>query len=130
MPQEPTHDDTLTLDPTTRLEVKRLSILFILSALTLLLIIVYAGARALLVHALETAVVPDIAWVMWAASMLCGFVATWVYGVYVTARARRWFWVALCALPPSAVPCALAYAWIRRGELEAEIRSRPGAAPR
>ena len=36
------------------------------------------------------------------------------------------YWLALCVLPPIAVPCAVAYSWIRRGELEYEIRAGAG----
>jgi hypothetical protein len=128
MPQRPTagHDAGEVVGTATRAELKRVAVLFLLSSITLLLVLVYAVVRALFVRALEVTVVPDIVWVMWVVSMLCGFVATWGYGVYVTARARRWFWVALCVLPLTAVPCSVAYAWIRRGELEVEIVAQRG----
>jgi len=118
MPQEPTHGHQLTLDPDTRAELKRVTVLFLVSTLTLLLFLLYVVAEAV-----GVSFIPPIGWAMWFASMFSGFVATWCYGVYVTARARRWLWVALCALPPTAVPCAVAYAWIRRGELEVELRA-------
>lgn len=118
MSQEPSHDDTSRLAPATRLELKRVSVLFLLSAVTLLLFLVYLVAEVA-----GVSFIPPIVWAMWLASMLSGFGATWVYSVYVTARARRWAWVVLCALPPTSVLCAVAYAWIRRGELEVEIRA-------
>ena len=61
---------------------------------------------------------------MWRASLVSGLIATWAYGGYVTLRARRWAWAFFCLLPLTALPAALAYAWIRRGELEAEIEER------
>ena len=120
MPQQPTQgrDDghDVVPDETTRLEVKRVAILFLLSAVTLLLFLAYVVAEGL-----GVTFIPPVVWAMWLASMFSGFVATWAYGVYVTARARRWVWVVLCALPPTAVPCAAAYSWIRHGELGTEI---------
>jgi len=124
------HGDAFTLAPGTQAELKRVTVLFLLSSITVVLILAYVVARTILLRALELAVVPDIGWVMWAVSMMCGFIATWVYGTYVTARARRWLWVALCALPPTAVPCSLAYAWVRRGELETEIVTQRERAAR
>lgn len=126
MSRRPTegHDGGGVVDEATRVELKRVALLFLLSSITLLLVLAYAVLRALFVRALEVTIVPDIVWVMWVISMLSGFVATWAYGTYVTLRARRWFWVALCVLPFTAVPCSVAYAWIRRGELEAEIVAR------
>ena len=122
MQRQPTRsrDDGLeVLDEATRAELKRVTVLFLLSAITLLLLLVY-----LLAEGLGVSFVPPVVWAMWVASLFSGFVATWAYGVYVTVRARRWLWIALCALPPTAVPCAVAYAWIRRGEMEAEMHER------
>jgi hypothetical protein len=124
MPRQPTQDrdaGRAVLDAPTRTELKRVTVLFLLSAITLLLFFVY-----LLAEGLGVSFIPPVVWAMWLASLFSGFVATWVYGVYVTARARRWLWVALCALPPTAVPCAVAYACIRRGEMEAELHERRG----
>jgi hypothetical protein len=124
MPRQPTQDrdaGRAVLDAPTRAELKRVTVLFLLSAITLLVFFVY-----LLAEGLGVSFIPPVVWAMWLASLFSGFVATWVYGVYVTARARRWLWVALCALPPTAVPCAVAYAWIRRGEMEAELHERRG----
>jgi hypothetical protein len=122
MQRQPTQsrdDGHGVLDAATRAELKRVTVLFLLSAITLLLFLVY-----LLAEGLGVSFIPPVVWAMWVASLFSGFVATWVYSVYVTLRARRWLWVALCALPPTAVPCAVAYAWIRRGEMEAELHER------
>ena len=113
--------ESSVVDAATIAELKRVAVLFLVSSITLLLVLVYAVAMALLVQALGIEVVPDIVWVMWVVSMFSGSVATWGYGAYVTLRARRWLWAALCLLPLTAVPCSVAYAWIRRGEIEAEI---------
>lgn len=120
------HDEAhgSSVDAVTQAELKRVAILFLVSSITLLLVLLYAVARALLIQALGIEVVPDIVWVMWVVSMFSGSVATWGYGAYVTLRARRWFWAALCLFPFTAVPCSAAYAWIRRGELEAEIAAQ------
>lgn len=113
------------LDAATRAELKRVTVLFLLSAITLLLFLLY-----LLAEGLGVSFIPPVVWAMWLASLFSGFVATWAYGVYVTVRARRWLWVALCALPPTSVPCAVAYSWIRRGEMEMELHERRERAAR
>ena len=118
-PAQSRDDGDPVLDKVTRAELKRVTVLFLLSAITLLLFLVY-----LLAEALGVSFIPPVVWAMWVASLFSGFVATWAYGVYVTVRARRWLWVALCALPPTAVPCAVAYSWIRRGEMEMELHER------
>jgi hypothetical protein len=124
-PSKSRDDRDLTLDDATRAELKRVTVLFLLSAITLLLFVVY-----LLAEGLGVSFIPPVVWAMWVASLFSGFVATWAYGVYVTVRARRWLWVTLCALPPTAVPCAVAYAWIRRGEMETELQGRRDRAAR
>jgi hypothetical protein len=108
--------DGVEVDWATRAELKRVAVLFLLSAITLALFLLYLVAGLV-----DPDLVPDVVWAMWVTSMLCGYVATWFYGIYVTARARRWVWLALCALPPTAVPCSLAYSWIRRGEIEQQV---------
>jgi len=128
MQRQPTQsrdDGDLVLDAATRAELKRVTVLFLLSAITLLLVLLY-----LLAEGLGVSFIPPVVWAMWVASLFSGFVATWAYGVYVTVRARRWLWVALCALPPTSVPCAVAYSWIRRGEMEMELHERRERAAR
>lgn len=104
-------------DPVLRAELRRLAVLFIISAVTLVIVVTYAVARRI-----DTGLLPDIAWLMWATAIFSGCVATYFYGLYVTVRARAWGWVALCAIPVlGSVPGSVAYAWIRRGELERRI---------
>ena len=55
---------------------------------------------------------------------------TYVYGVFVTFKARRWAWFALCAIPFTCVPAAAAYAWIRRQEIEREVLGDESPASR
>ncbi len=106
-------------DPALKAELKRLAVLFIISAVTLVVVVSYTVARRI-----GTDLLPDIAWLMWATAIFSGCVATYFYGLYVTIRARAWGWVALCAIPVvGSVPGSVAYAWIRRGELERRIIS-------
>jgi hypothetical protein len=110
-------EETTILDPKLKAELKRLAILFLVSALTLVLVIAYAVMRRI-----DERLIPDIAWLMWATAIFSGCVATYFYGLYVTVRARAWGWVALCAIPVvGSVPACVAYTWIRRGELERQI---------
>jgi len=110
-------NETPILDPKLKAELKRLAILFLVSALTLVLVIAYAVMRRI-----DERLIPDIAWLMWATAIFSGCVATYFYGLYVTVRARAWGWVALCAIPVvGSVPACVAYTWIRRGELERQI---------
>jgi hypothetical protein len=88
-----------------------------MSAITLLLVISYAVLRQI-----GAGLIPDVAWIMWATAIVSGCTATYFFGLYVTIRARAWGWVALCAIPVvGSVPGSVAYAWIRRGELERQI---------
>jgi hypothetical protein len=108
---------TPVLDPKLKAELKRLAILFLVSAITLVLVVAYAVFRQL-----DDGFLPDIAWLMWATAIFGGCVATYFYGLYVTIRARAWGWVVLCAIPVvGSVPACVAYTWIRRGELERRI---------
>jgi len=108
---------TPVLDPALKAELRRLAILFLLSAVTLVLVAAYAVTRRI-----DQQLIPDIAWIMWATAIIGGCVATYFYGLYVTVRARAWGWVALCAIPVAgSVPGCVAYTWIRRGELERQV---------
>jgi hypothetical protein len=112
-------DDEATpvLDPTVKAELKRLAILFLMSAFTLVLVVADAVARAILHD-----VLPGIVFGMVQLSWLGGAFATYFYGLYVTIRARAWGWVVLCAVPlVGSVPGSVAYSWIRRGALERQI---------
>ena len=97
-------------------ELRRLANLFLVSGLTLALLLL----RALAVT-LSVTFIPRPAFVAWGAVLLTGLAVTYVYGIYVTGKARRWGWLALCAIPVTFVPCALAYAWTRRQEIERDV---------
>lgn len=115
-------DDVPVLDPLLKAEFRRLAVLFLLSAITMVLVVAYAAMRAV-----AKASIPDIAWLMWATAIFGGCVATYCYGLYVTIRARAWGWVALCAIPVvGSVPGSVAYSWIRRGELERRVLDAGG----
>lgn len=105
------------LDPALRAELKRLAVLFLVSAITLVL--VFAD---FVIRALPADTVPPPIPLMVQVSWFGGAIATWVYGLYVTVRARAWGWVVLCAIPLfGSVPGCVAYSWIRRGALERQI---------
>lgn len=115
-------EGTPVLDPILKAELKRVAILFLLSSVTLVLVVAYAVARGI-----DQQLIPDIAWIMWATAIFSGCVATYFYGLYATIRAGAWGWVALCAIPVvGSVPGCVAYAWIRRGELERQILDDAG----
>ena len=65
--------------------------------------------------------IPQGVYVAWGVVLLTGWAATLVYGVYVTFTARRWGWLVLCVIPVTCVPAAVAYAWIRRQEIERAV---------
>lgn len=106
----------IPVDPVTGAELRSLAFLFLVSAFTMLLVVTFA-----LMQALRVTFVPPIVQVMWSLAWASGGLATWVYGSFVTARARRWRWFALCVIPFTAVPASVAYAWIRRLEIEREV---------
>lgn len=110
-------EGTPVLDPRLKAELKRLAVLFLISALTMVVVVGYAVTRRIDQH-----MIPDIGWIMWATAVFSGCVATYFYGLYVTIRAKAWGWVALCLIPVvGSVPASVAYSWIRRGELERQI---------
>jgi hypothetical protein len=113
----PDREATPVLDPALKAELKRLAILFLISAVTLVL--VFADA---VIRAIPYDLLPAIALLMIQVSWISGAVATFFYGLYVTIRARAWGWVLLCAIPLfGSVPGSVAYSWIRRGALERRI---------
>ena len=97
-------------------ELRRLANLFLMSAITLLLFLARAFAEVFTVT-----FIPRPVFVVWGVLMLTGWAMTYVYGVYVTFKARRWGSFALCAIPITSEPTAVAYAWIRRQEIEREV---------
>jgi hypothetical protein len=118
-------DPGAVVDPRQAEELRRLAYLFLVSALTLVLVVTGAVAEALAVGFLPQPLV-----VVWGLAMLLGWAATYLYGIFVTLKARRWGWLALCAFPFTCVPGAVAYAWIRRQEIEQEVLSGGRRSPR
>lgn len=114
------------VDAATRAELRRLANLFLVSALTLVLLLLMACAKAL-----NVTFIPSRAWSVLAVLFFVGAAVTYVYGLYVTVKARRWLWVALCAVPlAGSIPCSVAYAWTRRMEIEHAVLGDPHAAGR
>jgi hypothetical protein len=104
------------VDEATRLELRRVANLFLLSSVTLLVLLLQMFARVL-----EVTFVPQPVYAAAGLVFLAGWAATFAYGVFVTHRAARWGWFALCVIPVTSVPASVAYAWIRRGEIEREV---------
>jgi hypothetical protein len=131
MPRSPlraTYDEDdpgVVVDARQAEELRRLAYLFLVSAVTLALVVIRAVAEGLAVGFLPQPLV-----VVWGLAMLLGWAATFAYGVFVTLKARRWGWLALCAIPFTCVPGAVAYAWIRRQEIEQEVLSGGRRSPR
>jgi hypothetical protein len=104
------------VDDATRLELRRVANLFLVSSLTLIVLLLEVFARALHVTFIPQAVYSAAGLVF-----LVGWAATYVYGLYTTFKARRWGWFVLCVIPVTCVPGSVAYAWVRRGEIEREV---------
>jgi hypothetical protein len=100
-------DRGVTVGPALAAELRRLANLFLL-------------ARAF-AEVFAVTFIPRPVYVVWGIVMLTGWAMTYVYGVFVTFKSRRWGWFALCAIPFTCVPAAVAYAWIRRQEIEREV---------
>lgn len=109
-------DRGVVVGPQLAAELRRLANLFLVSGLTLLLFLMRAFAEAF-----AFTFIPKPAYVVWGVVMLTGWAMSYVYGIFVTFNARRWFWFALCAIPFTCVPAAVAYAWIRRQEIERDM---------
>lgn len=112
----------MPVDRATAAELRRLARLFLLSALTLVLVVARAVVEAL---GLTPLLPPPLA-VVWGLALLSGWAATCVYGVFVTFSARRWPWLVLCLFPLTSVPAAVAYAWLRRREVERAVLGDAG----
>jgi hypothetical protein len=109
-------DRGVDVGPELTAELRRLANLFLVSGITLLLFLVRAFAEVFAVT-----FIPRQVYVIWGVAMLTGWAMVYVYGVFVTFKAGRWGWFALCAIPFTCVPAAAAYAWIRRQEIEREV---------
>ncbi len=97
-------------------ELRRLARLFLAAAVTLALFVLRAVAAAL-----SVTLVPRPVLLAWGIVLLAGWAATWVLAVYTTYTARRWRWLVLSAFPLTCVPAGVAYAWIRRREIEEQV---------
>jgi len=111
-------DGTPAVDagPELTAELRRLANLFLLSGVTLVLFLLRAFAIALHVN-----LFPDSVIVVWGTVLLIGWAASLVYGAWVTLKARRWGWFVLCVFPVTCVPISVAYAWVRRQEIERDV---------
>jgi hypothetical protein len=115
-------DHGVAVGPALAAELRRLANLFLLSGITLVLFLVRAFAEVFTIT-----FIPGPVYVVWGIVMLTGWAMTYVYGVFVTFKSQRWGWCALCAIPFTCVPAAVAYAWIRRQEIEREVLSEDQA---
>jgi hypothetical protein len=104
------------VDEETRLELRRVANLFLLSSLTLIVLLLEVFARAL-----HVTFIPQGVYAAAGLVFLVGWAATYVYGLYTTYRARRWGWFVLCVIPLTCVPGSIVYAWIRRTEIENRV---------
>jgi hypothetical protein len=109
-------DRGVAVEPALAVELRSLANLFLVSAVTLILFLARAFAEVF-----SVTFIPRPVYVVWGVVMLTGWAMTYVYGIFVTFTARRWAWLALCAIPFSCVPAAVAYAWIRRQEIERAV---------
>jgi hypothetical protein len=118
-------DPGVAVDAGRAAELRRLANLFLVSGITLFLFLARAFAEVF-----SVTFIPDAVYVVWGLLMLVGCAMSFVYGIYVTAKARRWGWLVLCAIPFTCVPAAAAYAWTRRQEIEGEVLGGTAAARR
>jgi hypothetical protein len=93
-------------------DLQRLTVLFLAGVITFIL------ALALIVVFALGILPPMLVSVMWLAAIAGGFLATWVYGIILSALLRSWVWLVVIVFPPTALPGAIIFAWLRRQELE------------
>ena len=91
---------------------RRLSFLFLAGVITFVL------AFVLMLLFVFGLLPPTLVSVMWLAAIAGGFLATWVYGIILSALMRSYVWLVVIAFPPTALPGAIIFAWLRRQELE------------
>ena len=108
--------DGVAAAPALAAELRRLANLFLVSSITLVLLLLQVFAVTL-----SVTFIPGPVKTASGVVFLTGLAATYVYGIFVTSRARRWGWFALCVIPVASVPCSLAYAWTRRQEIERDV---------
>jgi hypothetical protein len=104
-----------------RRDWQRLTLLFLAGVITFLLAFALAVVLAL------GAAPPRLIWMLWLAAIVGGFLATWLYGLIVSALLRAWVWLVVIAFPPTALPGAIIFAWLRRRELA--TTAFPGDSP-
>jgi hypothetical protein len=91
---------------------QRLSVLFLAGVITFVLALVLVVVFAL------GFVPPALLSILWLAAIAGGFLATWLYGIILSALLRSPVWLIVIAFPPTALPGAIIFAWLRRQELE------------
>jgi hypothetical protein len=91
---------------------QRLSVLFLAGVITFVLTFVLVTVFALGIRP------PMLVSVLWMAAIAGGFLATWVYGIIMSALLHSYVWLVVIAFPPTALPGAVIFAWLRRQELE------------
>jgi uncharacterized protein YqhQ len=91
---------------------QHLTLLFLAGVITFVLAFVLVVVFALGV------VPPILVSALWLAAIAGGFLATWVYGMIMSAVLRSYVWLVVIAFPPTALPGAVIFAWLRRQELE------------
>jgi hypothetical protein len=91
---------------------QRLSVLFLAGVITFVLALVLVVVFAL------GFVPPTLLSILWLAAIAGGFLATWLYGIILSALQRSYVWLIVIAFPPTALPGAIIFAWLRRQELE------------
>ena len=101
--------------PETRLELRRLANLFLISSVTLALFLAWVFSQALRVT------FPRPVTLVWGAVLLVGLATTYAFAAFTLIRARRLGWLVLSLIPFTCLPCAVAYAYIRRMEIEREV---------
>ena len=101
------------VDEQTALELRRIANLFLLSSITLVLFLLRAFAEAL-----SVTFIPRRVYVVWGLIMLTGWAAT--ASTACSSPTRRGAGSGSCCalIPVTCVPAAVAYAWIRRQEIE------------
>lgn len=108
----------ITVEAERHTEIKLLTYLFVVSAVTMLLVMMYFAGAVLKVT------MPYAIGLSWVVLILVGAAFSWLYGTFLTARYRHWGWFVFAVIPLTAVPGMLAFTWNRRQEIERETAAR------
>ena len=81
------------VDQRTRAELRRVANLFLLSSVTLIVLLLEVFARAL-----QVTFIPQPVYAIAGLVFLVGWAMTYVYGLVVTFKAARWGWFVLCVV--------------------------------